>query len=552
MNYQAHNLQQGSPEWHAFRAEHFGASEAAAMLGLSKYTSRTELLRQKSTGISKEVDANTQAIFDRGHATEALARPIIEAQIGAQLSPVTLSKGKLSCSCDGLTFDDSIAWEHKQKSTTLFAAVARINLPEEHQPQCQQILMITGAEKLIFTVSSGTEQDMMSMEVLPDPAWFERILAGWRQFERDLAEYQHVEHIPASVAAPTRDLPVLSIQVQGSISLIDNLAVFGAQLTEFVAQINKEPTDDQGFADAEAAVKTLQAAQDALEAAEASALAQTSSIDKMRRTVKLYADTARTTRLMLEKMVKARKESIRIEIVQGGKDALAERVATLNKRLAKVQLPTIQADFAGAIKGKKTIASLHEAVNNELLRAEREANALADKIEINLNSLRELAKDHALLFSDTPHLVMKANDDLVALIKVRIAEHQAAEAAKEEATRLRIQQEEEAKARAKVEAERRAAIQAETAHADAKLTREVELAQQEREAAESEEKRKAAQLEQSAELKGLQPLSARKPTPVKAPSREQLIRMVADACNVPDLLAQQWLETEFQHIKEAA
>ena len=77
MNYQAHNLQQGSPEWHAFRAEHFGASEAAAMLGLSKYTSRTELLRQKSTGISKEVDANTQAIFDRGHATEALARPII-------------------------------------------------------------------------------------------------------------------------------------------------------------------------------------------------------------------------------------------------------------------------------------------------------------------------------------------------------------------------------------------------------------------------------------------------------------------------------------------
>jgi predicted phage-related endonuclease len=28
-----HNLIQGSAEWHAFRAEHFGSSEVAAMLG---------------------------------------------------------------------------------------------------------------------------------------------------------------------------------------------------------------------------------------------------------------------------------------------------------------------------------------------------------------------------------------------------------------------------------------------------------------------------------------------------------------------------------------
>ena len=78
-----------------------------------------------------------------------------------------------------------------------------------------------------------------------------------------------------------------------------------------MAAIDKEPSDDQGFADAESAIKTFQNAQDALEAAEANALAQTSDIDDMRKTVKLYADTARTTRLMLEKMVKARKESIR-------------------------------------------------------------------------------------------------------------------------------------------------------------------------------------------------------------------------------------------------
>lgn len=35
-----HNLLQGSDDWHAFRFDHHGASEAAAMLGLSKKVRR--------------------------------------------------------------------------------------------------------------------------------------------------------------------------------------------------------------------------------------------------------------------------------------------------------------------------------------------------------------------------------------------------------------------------------------------------------------------------------------------------------------------------------
>jgi predicted phage-related endonuclease len=450
---QVHDLQQGSDAWIRFRADHFGASEAAAMLGLSKKTTRTELLRLKSSGVSKEFSDWVQKnILDHGHEVEALCRPIIEAFIGEQLSPVTLSDGKLSWSGDGLNFDDTIAWEHKQYSAALFAAVSRGELPEEHIPQCQQGLMISGAGRLIFTCSDGTPEHEASMDVFPDSAWFSRIRAGWAQFEKDLANYQHIEAAPEVIAAPTKDLPALSIQVNGSISLIDNLSVFGERLKSFVADIDMNPSDDQGFANAEAAVKTLQNAQDALEAAEASALAQTSSIDEMRKTVKLYADTARTTRLMLEKMVKARKESIRVEIAMTAKTELAAHIDTLNKRLIKVQLPPFNSDFAGVMKGKKTIASLREAVNNELVRVKLESNALADKIEINLNTLRELAKDHAFLFNDFAQLVLKANDDFIVLIKMRIAEHKQAEAAKMEAQRAAIQAQEEAKAKAAQEA----------------------------------------------------------------------------------------------------
>ena len=116
---------QNSPEWHAFRATHHGASEAAAMLGLSKFTSRTELLRQKATGIAPKVDAGKQGLFDAGHAAEAAARPMAEAIIGEELYPATYSYGTLSASCDGLTMGGETAFEHKLWSANLVAAVKR-------------------------------------------------------------------------------------------------------------------------------------------------------------------------------------------------------------------------------------------------------------------------------------------------------------------------------------------------------------------------------------------------------------------------------------------
>ena len=72
------DLVQGSPEWLAHRATHYNASEAAAMLGMSPYKSRNQLVREKATGIIPEVDAGTQQRFDRGHEIEAIARTFAE------------------------------------------------------------------------------------------------------------------------------------------------------------------------------------------------------------------------------------------------------------------------------------------------------------------------------------------------------------------------------------------------------------------------------------------------------------------------------------------
>ncbi len=454
-----HDLTQGSPEWQQYRLEKFGASEAAAMLGISSLVKRNELLHMKATGTAQEFSDWVQKnILDYGHEVEALARPLVEQLIGTELYPVTCSDGLLSASCDGLTMAEDVAFEHKQWNQALAEAVAAGELPDEYMPQCQQIMMVTKAGKVIFVVSDGTPERFVWMEVLPDAEWQKRIRAGWAQFEDDLADYQHVEVLPAPVAAAVQDLPALSIRVDGQLTLNHNLVLFGEKLQSFIADIDTNPSDDQAFADAEQAIKVMERAENALGAAEASALGQVSAVDEMVRTVASYKELARKTRLMLEKVVKARKETIRVEIQQAGKDKAAAHIAALNARLGKPYMPAVPVDFAGVMKGKKTVTSLRDAVDTELARFKIEANAVADRIQVNLTTLRELAGDHAFLFADTAAIVLKAADDLTALVKLRIAEHEQAEAEKAEALRARIAEEE----RVKAEAAERARVAAET------------------------------------------------------------------------------------------
>ena len=440
------SVKQGEPAWHAARAKHFCASEAAAMMGASKYMTRDELLRQKATGYVPTVDAFKQSLFDKGHAAEAAARVIIEAELGAELYPATITddEGRLLASFDGLTMDGRTGYEHKLWNRDLAAQIRAGELGAAYYWQLEQQIHTAGLKRVIFVCSDGTHEQMERMEYEPVPGRIEQLLAGWKQFEKDLAAYQHVEVLPPPVAEPVMALPALSIQVNGAISLMSNLDIFGAKLKAFIEDIDKNPSDDQAFANAEAAVKTLKAAQDALEAAEQSALGQTASIDEMRRTVAMYKELARTTRLTLEKLVEARKQTIREEIRRGGVDAFAEHVAMLNTRLGKAWMPPIVNDFAGVMRGKKTIASLRDAVNTELARAKIEANAVADRMEINIKQLAQNA-DYSFLFADAAQIVLKEPDDFALLISSRIVAHKAAEQARLDAEREKIRIEEAAK-----------------------------------------------------------------------------------------------------------
>jgi predicted phage-related endonuclease len=83
-----HSLIQGSAEWKSYRNTKRNASDAPAMMGESIYKTRSQLLHEIFTGMTQEVDAGTQALFDRGHAIEDAKRSVAEAIIGEDLFPV--------------------------------------------------------------------------------------------------------------------------------------------------------------------------------------------------------------------------------------------------------------------------------------------------------------------------------------------------------------------------------------------------------------------------------------------------------------------------------
>lgn len=444
------NLVQGTDAWHQFRFQHFGASEAAAMLGLSDKVKRTELLHMKHTGTAKEFSDWVQTrILDYGHEVEALARPIVEEQIGEDLYPVTRSDGKISASCDGLTMSEELAWEHKQWNEVLAALVAAGTVPDTHMPQCQQVLMVTKAKKLIFTVSDGTPDKMVSTEVLPSQEWFDRIRAGWAQFEKDLASYEHVEYAEKPAADTIMQLPALAVQIRGEV-VLSNLPEFKAAAIRFIGSIKTELETDEDFSNADATVKFCEAAEKNLELTKAAALGQTASIDELMKTIDFIQSELRTKRLVLDKLVKSKKTEIKENALVAARDAYRDYIESLEAEIKPVRL-NIQPgpDFVGAAKNKRTLASLHDAVDTELANAKIAADAVAKNIRTKLAWYNASANDYEFLFNDLATIVLKSGDDFQLLVTTRIAEHKKAEETRLEAERKRIREEEEARATAK-------------------------------------------------------------------------------------------------------
>lgn len=420
-----HDVVQGTPEWHAFRANYLMASDAPAMMGVSPYKSRNELLQEKKFGISREVNSFLQKRFDDGHRFEALARPYAEKFLGEELYPICGSNGIYGASLDGMTLAMAINWEHKSMNDGIRAAKTADDLPMVYHIQIAQQFLVSGAERTLFSATKFNEKDELVEEkhlwVERNEALIESVKAGWTQFDCDLEVYMPPQEAPVVAGKAPDALPALRIEVTGMVQH-SNLAEFTEHAINVFQSIKTDLVTDEDFADAEKTVKWCEDVEKRLEEAKKQALSQTNTIDALFRAIDSIKEESRQKRLALSKLVTTKKDSRKAAIVSDANTALQDHIAAINKSLGGNWMPKINGNFAEAAKNKRTIASLQSAVDDALAQAKTDAALIHTTIAAN----RAAVGDDMHLFPDFAAVCATAPEVFVSLVESR---RQAASAA---------------------------------------------------------------------------------------------------------------------------
>ena len=566
------DLVQGSREWMEFRANSFGASEAPVMMGKSKYQTRTELLNLKYTGIVPDVDGNTQALFDKGHAAEIGGRTIAEKILGEPLSPVVMSKQidglPLSASLDGINFDGNIIFEHKFYSAALGEAVAAREIAEHYTIQMDQQLLISGAEKCLFMCSDGTDDNCRWMWYTTNAKKCDALVVNWMKFQTDLATHKPQEFIPAPKAEAIMALPAVVINVTGQLAVC-NLSEVMPRFDAFLSGAKTTLVTDEDFANGEETAKFSRTTAKTLKLKAKEVVDQIASIGEAIRTMEVYAEKFDALGLKLEKLVKSEKESRKTQIVNTAMTEYSQHIQSLESETRPIQLNVLRPNFAEAIKGMKRLDKMHDAVDTALRDGKFAADQVAKDIRVKLAWCKETSAGFEFLFNDLAQIIAKPMEDFQLTVTTRINQHKIDEAAKLEQKREQIRQEEERKATAKAQAEAQVLIdkaaaeqQAELAAERAKIEAEARAKAQaeavaQRAAIEAdrvaqkplddlEEEMLAKQEAQISELKKCDVLADSLVSRISdSPTPRELISAIAAAFNVDNKKAVYWITTNF-------
>ncbi len=174
-------LTQGSAEWLAYRLGKRNASESAAVLGLSPWTTPYQLWQAKTGRLLQPVTMAMQ----RGTDLEPAARAAYEEQTGLVMQPLVLEAGVYSASLDGQTLEGDLILEIKcplrGMRSDLWQDVAAGQVPEHYTAQVQHQLMVSGATTAHLWVFDG-ERGLLHT-IGRDESLMNRICEAWDAFQ---------------------------------------------------------------------------------------------------------------------------------------------------------------------------------------------------------------------------------------------------------------------------------------------------------------------------------------------------------------------------------
>lgn len=175
------NLQQGTPEWLEWRNKGIGASEASIIVGMDKFNRTPHKLWLEKLGKAEPVKPNRYML--RGQMMEEQARHAYMHSSQVPVSPACYEDDVypfVHASVDGISFDGKVVIEIKCPGAATHAIALEGKVPEWYYPQCQQILLVTNAEKLDYYSFDGKEG--VVIEVLPNVKYQKKLLKKLIEF----------------------------------------------------------------------------------------------------------------------------------------------------------------------------------------------------------------------------------------------------------------------------------------------------------------------------------------------------------------------------------
>jgi putative phage-type endonuclease len=178
-------LEQGSPEWLAWRKTVITATDASIIMGNNPWDTPYKCW-QKKLGLIEENISN--AAMERGKRLEPEARAKFIQFHGIDMIPAVVESTEfdfLGASLDGISELGNSLLEIKCGGEKLHNMAMKGEIPDYYRDQMQHQLLVTGAEICYYYSYDGT--DGICLEVLPDPEYKEKFLPKAREFWKCVA-----------------------------------------------------------------------------------------------------------------------------------------------------------------------------------------------------------------------------------------------------------------------------------------------------------------------------------------------------------------------------
>lgn len=193
----------------------------------------------------------------------------------------------------------------------------------------------------------------------------------------------------------------------------------------FVARLRSIKTDletDEDFGDAAQLVKELKSGEDALKTAKASAMDQSSDIQRLFAAIDEVAEAARQTRLTLQRQIKQRKQDLKDQVIDEGVATVRGVIAGQSLDFQRLDAARYldRAHFVQAIKGKASIKGVKAAIREHCGRVQRAIEEKAAQVSDNGALLAGLPSEQQVLFQDRGHLLDMRREQLVEVIDRRL------------------------------------------------------------------------------------------------------------------------------------